>query len=799
MTVKRIRMFLILMSFFLTTISLAFTGGVNIASFQQNYTNSVLSSYHVLANETVNKIEYAVEYGKPLTNFYGIEEMLQEKKDDSRYIEEVYIVLPFGSKIYNEAGPLNENLPDEVQRAVDFNNAADNFQSVATDGSYELFLPIRDRGGEWIGSMGMTLSDEIVTANTQSFITSSVLLLAGFGVLSAIVFSWVLTRTKVVSDAGAINRRRLFTVILSVLGTIQIAYGTFNYTMLQSAYEESVNDISGVVLQVVQNDIEHVVSNGVSYEQIHGLDQYLNNIVSRLPEVDRITVSNQGFSSAFEAGGLVNTAALMPDEHGNDAFTAELVLSGDYINGHMQNMLLDTATIVIVSFVILLEVSLFAYLYVQRRINRRAAVVRNTEGLTDQKDLTEEERSFVRPAGFMIFGAVFISASFIPIYMGDLYEAGFPVTREVFMSLPITIEFFMALMIFLVYQGRTEKQGWKPAFLIGSVLIAAGAFFSWGSWDALSFLLSRVIVGLGFGMAFLGLRTLVTADPDTARARRNVQTLHIGSLSGMYAGIVIGSLVAERIGFHHVFLISAVIAAIGGLFGFRMIRNVSKRKLPRRPVFARQLSKTTTFSFVTNREILITLMFVILPMTVSGMFLFYLFPVFVGGEGVSVADIGRAFLLHGVGILYLGPWLRDQLERVVSSKVIILSAGLVVALSLVVFAFWLNVTAAYVTIVLLGIALSLALHAQLRLFLHHPLAKAIGEQKALNIHSIVERTGQIAGPLIFAVILFMGLQEGLFAIGGIILVMTVIYFVTARDAEVEQGLTEPEQREVNES
>jgi len=68
----------------LILIVLGFTGGMNIASFQKNHTESLVTSFTVAGGESVRKIEYAVKYGKPLTNFYGIEEKpwnsLQELK-----------------------------------------------------------------------------------------------------------------------------------------------------------------------------------------------------------------------------------------------------------------------------------------------------------------------------------------------------------------------------------------------------------------------------------------------------------------------------------------------------------------------------------------------------------------------------------------------------------------------------------------------------------------------------------------------------------------------------------------------
>lgn len=61
-------------------------------------------------SETERKIEYAVKYGKPLANFYGMQELLTEAAGYSSDIENVQILSPDGQILYalGEGGTSDE-------------------------------------------------------------------------------------------------------------------------------------------------------------------------------------------------------------------------------------------------------------------------------------------------------------------------------------------------------------------------------------------------------------------------------------------------------------------------------------------------------------------------------------------------------------------------------------------------------------------------------------------------------------------------------------------------------------------
>ncbi len=58
---------------------------LNISALRQNYDASIKSTYNVIGREAVRLMEYSIKYGKPLKNYFGMNELLEnilEKQDE---------------------------------------------------------------------------------------------------------------------------------------------------------------------------------------------------------------------------------------------------------------------------------------------------------------------------------------------------------------------------------------------------------------------------------------------------------------------------------------------------------------------------------------------------------------------------------------------------------------------------------------------------------------------------------------------------------------------------------------------
>src|SRR5690554_2817413 len=80
----------------LLLIIMSFTGFINYMTLASNYNHALVNTYAVAGNELVKQIEYALNYGKPMDNYYGMQDILVQLESFIPELEGVAIVSPEG-------------------------------------------------------------------------------------------------------------------------------------------------------------------------------------------------------------------------------------------------------------------------------------------------------------------------------------------------------------------------------------------------------------------------------------------------------------------------------------------------------------------------------------------------------------------------------------------------------------------------------------------------------------------------------------------------------------------------------
>jgi len=170
------------------------------------------------------------------------------------------------------------------------------------------------------------------------------------------------------------------------------------------------------------------------------------------------------------------------------------------------------------------------------------------------------------------------------------------------------------------------------------------------------------------------------------------------------------------------------------------------------------------------------------------MCMYYFFPLFGSNIGLSTSDIGRGFLIYGLCIVYLGPWLGGLVERKLSSWSASLLAALLTIGAMGLFAWQGGVLMALTVILIMGIADSFGFVAQNNYFLSLPATQIVGESKALSYYSTIRRLGQVMGPFVFGTLAVLGdlRSVGLIAVVslGLLLVFALLSRSTAKNTRL---------------
>jgi predicted MFS family arabinose efflux permease len=338
--------------------------------------------------------------------------------------------------------------------------------------------------------------------------------------------------------------------------------------------------------------------------------------------------------------------------------------------------------------------------------------------------------------------------------------------------------------VFSVLAGyMIDARGWKPAFLIGMVALGAGTLLSGLTHNQLVFILARAIVGSGFGLAIIALQTFAMAAPGEEEKNQGIASLTSGVFSGMNVGVVVGGMLAERAGFSNVFFVAIGMVALAFLFAYQFIPNIHVSSVEARE---EKVSLSRVGKFFGNVNVMAFFLLIFIPVSICGMFLMYFFPLFAEEAGISSANIGRAFMLNGLCIIYLGPLLSKYISKFLGAMKSVVIYTVLVAGAMLLFANQGSVLAAFIAIIILGIADSFGIALLINYFSGLRATAQLGEGKAMGYYSLVEYLGQMLGPIALGSVMLLGVQRGVGLVGLSLCAALVLFLFLSRREEAEK-------------
>ncbi|QGG48083.1 MFS transporter [Heliorestis convoluta] len=750
---------------------MAFGGSLNYMTFADNYNKSLANTYAVAGNELVRKIEYALQYGKPIDNFYGMHETLAELKVVIPEVEKVKVVSTEGEVLYDLFGFVrDQRLPDELQKVVVFQEGALNDKTSYRfyDDSGYIFLKITDDKMEHIASLAMVLPDNIFLQFNSHYTKQLGTYLLGFAAIALLVLFIILFKTNLLSIDNRFNKKRFLLVFIVVLGSVQLFYSAVNYSVFKNAYIDMAYKSKDFVEETIANNINSVYDKGISLQNVSGLDHYITAIESSLPQIKEITFVES--KDAIDREGLT----IVRSKDSLQSSTISATISNVYIDQEMYKILLDMVTVLIVSIFFMVELILFAVLILVRQDQEKKKI--------NNKMDVNTSHGLVRTLTFLVNIPIFMSITFIPIVMQNLYEPILGLSKDVVLGLPLSAEMLGGILAIILAGSLVDKKGWRAVFYVGILFLALGNFASGFSMTAIAFVLSRAVVGFGVGLILMSLRSLVVSLPERNSA---IAEFASGAIAGLNCGAVIGGMMSDRIGYDAVFFIAAITVVLSVLYTNRLMGGFEIEE--RKTSDATALHKF--INFIYDKKTIVFLLLVFIPFFIGGAFLDYYFPLFASNNGLSQSDISRAFLLNGLCIIYLGPLLTRYASNRLGTINGMLFSLFIIVCALAVFMLFGTLAAALVTIVLLGMAESFGVSMQTNYFLNLKGVRDLEISKGIAYFSIMVNLGRMAGPIIFGVALSFGMKMGvgLIALALLLLLMGFVVLSKVRPEYINES------------
>lgn len=386
----------------------------------------------------------------------------------------------------------------------------------------------------------------------------------------------------------------------------------------------------------------------------------------------------------------------------------------------------------------------------------------------------------MRPAIFLFLFGIDLSMSFIPLHMENLPQSLAGISPDLLMGLPISVEFFCVGIAILWCGVWLDRRGWQQPFYVGLLLTGAGCLYSWLATDATNFIISRGVLGLGYGLTLLAAQGYVIRHTDSANKSRGLAHLFAGLYSGSICGAATGAVMAEFFGYSMVFLSGGIIVFSVIFYAWLQLReNSSVADQAIVAVAAKTPAASSgVMAFLCNRQVLAATLFSSLPASIAVVgFLNYFSPVYLNRAGASESTIGQVLMMFGVVLALFGPAVGRFADRSATKRLPIVLGCLLGSCAFLVFYFVEGVSAVTLAVLLLGLSNCLVLSAQSAFVLKQDVTRQFGEGKAMGVFRSSSRIGQMLGPVIFAAVISTSDIEQAVIIFGLVYLATALLFI----------------------
>lgn len=617
---------------------------------------------------------------------------------------------------------------------------------------------------------------------------------------------------------------RLVLLVFAVLLGSSLFMSALTYQQFAESIEPAINKKSDAIAKTVESEIVRALGYGIPLDAINGLEEYFDPIVDANPEIYGIRLQrgkSRVDSAEFEEAAnqpeaIQKSYPVVYD--GKTVAQISLLVDGEYAQKKSLELLLDLLTVIVVSVIIAFELVVFivgfnisyriqqimasikAFVdqqrirliqdsskdelgFLTRQLNRRMHEIsaRGNKPIESGSATGLQPVNFIRWPFFLLVFSESLSLSFFPIFVGQFYSPDWGVSREFVVGLPISIFMFIWALSLPVGGVWSDTVGRRRAFIFGSLLTAIGLILTAFTYTLIDLLVWRSITAIGYGIVFITVQGFVTDNTDQSNRNRGMATFVATFFAGSLSGTAIGGILADHISMPIIFLLSAILSLGSALFVARFIAGGGGNIRPK-------LSLATIKEVCTDRSFLMVTLFSAIPskIALTG-FLYFSAPLFISSLDATKSTGGRVIMLYGLFIICLSSLIAQYADRFKSRLPLILFGGTLGALAIAIPAAMPSLVGLMISIALLGMAHAIAVPSQLTFITetNQTLCARLGLGQVVGIFRLMERVGNILGPIIFGLFISLfGITQAYgwlsFLVGSATLTLAVWVFKSRR-------------------
>lgn len=390
----------------------------------------------------------------------------------------------------------------------------------------------------------------------------------------------------------------------------------------------------------------------------------------------------------------------------------------------------------------------------------------------EQRTLAVAALDHIRWPFFLLIFADSLSLSFFPVFVGQFYTPDMAVARTFVIGLPISV-FMFTWALSMPWAGMwSDRVGHRKAFVAGAAVTTVGLVLTAFSQSLYDLLLWRSLTALGYGLVFITTQSYVSNNTPPAQRTRGMAVFLSSFFAGSLSGSAIGGILADRLGYAPTILLSGLLSAAAALFVLRFLHTNTGT-----PAASRKNLSFNDFKLLLRNKKFVAITFlaaVPAKIALTG-FLYYTAPLYLKLLGNNQSTTGRVMMAYGLAIIVLSPFVAKLADRFGRLRWFITLGGYAAAGAMfIVYAFD-STVGLLAAITLLGIAHAIGVSPQLALIndFCKEVVQEVGSGTATGIFRLIERLGNVCGPVIAGLLISQfGFNGAFFGMGLVCLVCT---------------------------